>query len=773
MIVTRSWLEEYIDLSGISNQELAKRLNEIGLEVDSITEHNIPAKVVVGEVKSCQKHPDADKLNVCQVDIGSEVVQIVCGASNVVNAKYVAVATVGAVLPGDFKIKKAKLRGVESFGMICSSSELGLPDVEDGIMILDDSIGKLEVGKELNEYPKFADFVIEIELTANRGDCLSIHGVARDLAAAFKRELKDYKQTKNSNFEIDSVLSVELKDSFDGALEYLVADISECNIEFLTKLRVAFANLEPKSEIDTILAYAMHASGVLFRAYDYSKVADKDLAKLVVQKSSDYVVEVVSSSNRLSVVGVNIEDNYKAKECKKVIIEASYIEPEFVVEGVLQNKLTTDELYYNSSRGSEPDLDFGIAHLLNCLDANSSASVSSTLKIGNISSQRAIELSVAEIVSIIGQEISKDEITQILRLLKFDIKESGDKLIIEVPKAKSDIKNSYDIAEEILRIYGIDNIEARALKFEEKNRINNTYLKIKEKQLLSQRAVAAGFFEAMTYAFGSKEQQQKYGFDVLEDELDLLNPIVNELNTLRSTIVINLLNAAKQNVKYGKKSIPLFEVGSIFNSKREESEAVSFIYSGELERAGVKNSAKSKKIDFVSFVERIGAVIGEFELVKTEPKNALMHPYQSANVIKDGKEVGYIAKLHPKAAKDFGLSDTFIAEFELNSILPKHKNAKALSNYQPTTKDLSVVIDKSLNFYEVAKVLVKLKDELELLKDYYPLDIYSDESLGQKKSLTIRFTLQSDKKTLVDEDIEESMNRILNSLKESFGAELR
>ncbi len=196
MIVTRSWLNEFIDLSKVSNEKLYETFNSIGLEVDSLQQIEIAEKVVIGKILSCEKHPDADKLNVCQIDVGSGIRQIVCGAANVVDAEYVAVATIGAVLPGNFAIKHAKLRGVESEGMVCSSSELGLPDMGKGIMILDESIGELEVGKEFGSYKTVADTIIELELTANRGDCLSIYGVARDLSAALDIEMKpfEYKQ---------------------------------------------------------------------------------------------------------------------------------------------------------------------------------------------------------------------------------------------------------------------------------------------------------------------------------------------------------------------------------------------------------------------------------------------------------------------------------------------------------------------------------------------------------------------------------------------------
>ena len=769
MIVTRSWLEEYIDLSSVSNDELSRRLNEIGLEVDSLIEHKIPSKVVVGEIKSCSKHPDADKLNVCQIDVGEdELVQIVCGASNVVNARYVAVATVGSVLPGDFKIKKAKLRGVESYGMVCSSSELGLPEVEDGIMILDDSIGELQVGEELKSYPKFADTVIDIELTANRGDCLSIYGVARDLAAAFKKELKSFEDNSSCK-ELDASVEVELKDGFDGALEFALADIDEYRVNFLTKLRLAFVENDAKSDIDKILAYATHASGVILRAYNRDKVS----SKIEVVKSSDYVVEVKSDNKSLSIVGVSADDEFSADDAKNIIVEASYIDPDFVAEGVISNKLKSDSLYYNSFRGSEPDLDFGMAHIKKALCSNADAAFSKNcVKVGKEFEDKTIEVSADEINAIIGQEIAVDEIVEILENLGFKV-EAKEKLKIAVPRYRHDIKNRFDIAEEVLRIYGIDNIAAKPLYFKEENRINATYIKFRDKQLLSQRAVAAGFFEAMTYIFASKEQQEKYGFKTIDESLELVNPIVNELNTLRVTMFTNLLNAVSQNIKYGKKSIPLFEVGVVFNSKREERDVLSFVYSGELNRASIKNGAKAKMIDFGSFVDKISSVIGEFKLKQCDAKNDLMHPYQSAEVIKNEEVVGFVSKLHPKAAKDFDVADTFICELELDKILPKHKNATELSNYQPATKDLSIVVDKSLNFFDVAKVLNDLKEKLELFKDFYPLDIYSDEKLGDKKSLTIRFTLQSDQKTLSDEDIDSNMSEILEQLKSSFNAELR
>ncbi len=777
MIVTRSWLEEYIDLKDISDEDLYKRFNEIGLEVDSYKKYEIPAKVVVGEVVSCKKHPDADKLNVCEVNIGDEVVQIVCGASNVVDAKYVAVATVGAILPGNFKIKKAKLRGVESLGMICSSTELGLPELEDGIMILDDSIGELKVGEELNNYKRVADSVFELELTANRGDCNSIHGVARDLSAAFKKDLAhfEFEPKRRSPIGVAKELSI-VADEVPARLIYSICNLDELNINFLQRLRLAFVGIDVCDDIDRVLRYSMHESGVLNRAYDFDKLADGGKVSLNITKKDNSTVEVVSNKGVVSVVGVNQSDEFRAtKESKKILLECSYINPDFVIEGVSANRLDSDDLYYFSSRGSEPSVIYGVGVLQRtiCIDGEVEFS-SGDVKVGEKIQPRKMALSIKDVTDIIGFELPKSEIANTLLLLGYRMnKVDEDTFSVEVPPHAHDVKNTQDIAEEILRIYGIDNIEAKPSVVVEKNRITPTYLEYKALRDLRERAVGVGYYEALTYAFANKELLEKYGFELIEDDLELINPIVKELNTLRSTILVNLLEAASRNVKYGKKSIRLFEAGVVFNSKREESLKVAFVYSGEAQRASVINSAKAKMVDIDSFIKSLGGVIGDFELIECEAKNALMHPYISANVIKDGNVVGYLAKLHPAVAKEFSLNDTFIAEFDLEAVMPKHINAKPLSNYQAVNKDLSVVVDKDLNFYNIAKALQEFKDKQALLKDFYPLDIYSDESLGDKKSLTIRFTIQSDTNTLSDKEIEAVMGSILELLKSNFDAELR
>ncbi|NPA28531.1 MAG: phenylalanine--tRNA ligase subunit beta, partial [Epsilonproteobacteria bacterium] len=526
-----------------------------------------------------------------------------------------------------------------------------------------------------------------------------------------------------------------------------------------------------------ISLYAAHSSGVILRGYDFDKLSTSEDGRvdIKIEEVEEGIVEVRNRDNLLSIVGVNQNEEFKATNGPKILVEASYINPLKVIEGVSRKKLPTDRFYANSSKGSEPDIGFGMKHLKKSFCENGKCSYTqSSIDIGKEPESRVVTVDFKKINSIIGEEIPRSEIANILLLLGFSMSKIGDDLYaVNIPPYRHDISNIYDIAEEVLRIYGIDNIKSSPLKFVEKNRINDVYLEFRQKEALLNRAVGVGFFNAITYAFANKELLLKYKLDVVDEDIDIINPIVKELSTLRTTILLNLVEAASRNIKYGKKRVALVEIGTIFGTKREEKEVVSFLFSGEEQRASVRNRAKAKMVELSSFIEKIGGVIGDFELKSFTPTNSFFHPYMSAKVIKDNKEVGVVAKLHPKVAKDFDLDDTFLAEFNLADILPKEKKAKELSNYQPVTKDLSVVIDKDLNFYDIAKALKEFQESEPLLRDFYPLDIYSDEKLGDKKSLTIRFILQSDSKTLSDSEIEAVISSILKMLEERFGAKLR
>ncbi|MFV0481564.1 MAG: YtpR family tRNA-binding protein, partial [Campylobacteraceae bacterium] len=451
MIVTKNWLKEWIDISSISTDELCKTLNDIGLEIDSVTKHKMPEYCVVGYVKQRVQHPDADKLSVCTVDVGSEIVQIVCGAKNVAEGQFVAVSLVGAKLPNGLEIKKAKLRGVESCGMICSSTELGLPKINDGIMILSVGSYKFPAGTALREIPELNDDVIEIGLTPNRGDCLSIHGVARDLSAALNLKVKTPAALEDdvSQIGIGRVLDLRVVDKINSSLVYKVIYPKELKSNLTIDLRLAFVGIDAKSVIDKHLSYSTHASGVILRAYKGDLfVKDEDGKVDIIIKKDTNGLDIVCAENTLSCVGVFQEKETKANDDDKfLIIEASYINPEFLANHGAREIKKADSYLYRTLRGSEPELCFGINFLGYLFNTTSKVGIlAGTQQIVEDKELRRVNVDIDDMFSIIGKELPRVEIIDILNRLGFKtlVKPEQNLISVEVPHFRHDVENMQD-----------------------------------------------------------------------------------------------------------------------------------------------------------------------------------------------------------------------------------------------------------------------------------------------------------------------------------------
>jgi phenylalanyl-tRNA synthetase beta chain len=777
MIVTRSWLNEFIDLSSVCDERLYETFNAIGLEVDSMKRIEIDERVVVGEVLSVEKHPDADKLNVCQIDIGAGVRQIVCGASNVVDAKYVAVATIGAVLPENFEIKHAKLRGVESAGMVCASSELGLPDMGKGIMILDESIGELKVGEPIQSYATIADTIIELELTANRGDCLSLFGVARDLSSALNIEMNSFEPKQDDKMKLGIARIAELRSegSMEANLCYKLATIERLSNLFLVKLRLAMVGVEFNGYLEPLLAYARHTTGVIVRAYD-GGIFRNSSEKIAIEAHTcaKGLVEIRGNGTPYGMVGVHqVEVSRVSERSDMILLEASYIAPDTLVEAVSKNRMDPDPLYYQTSRGTNPNLAFGLAYMGELLRRYATFTCyEGELGLIDERKREMIVVDAQEISKIIGMEVELSKIVMILQKLGFEISRmADDNAAVSVPRFRHDICNIQDIAEEIVRIIGINNIPAKALQVDEKPRLNRVTSAYKAKRAFKHRAVGRGFYENLSYLFTDRRLLEKYHFEVVISELDLINPIAEDLNTLRTTLLINLLEAAKRNLNHTIKSIPLFEIGSIFTQNREEKEVLGVVFSGQKEEESLRNAGKPAMIDFATFIERLGGVVGSFDLVACSHQNGLIHPYQSADIVIDGRVCGFLSRLHPTAQEAFGLPVTFIAQISTDALMPTHINATAISKFQSVYKDLSIVLDREVEYREVKSALEALAHPL--IQSLYPIDIYHDEALGDQHSLTIRLAIQSMEGTLEESAIESVMEKVMGQLSTKCGAVLR
>jgi len=774
MIITRQWVQEYLDISKISTQSICKALNSIGLEVDSTNRVLIPNGVVVGHVTECEKHPDADKLNICQVDIGTKIEQIVCGAKNVAKGQLVAVATVGTILDKDFKIKKAQLRGVESNGMICSSTEIGLPKLNDGIMELDDSIGKLIIGKELNEYSLLNDETIEIELTANRGDCLSINGVARELGTYFNIQLKNIDTVVTTNNKgIGQVFDVDYDTKCESSLIYKVVDIKDFSIKLIHKLRTSTIDKLKNTDIEIAITYATHSCGVLINVYSKSIATQHDNNKVSLSiKKDENNFDTVEGNMLLSTIG--IEAGQVTENSDEVIIEASYTNPDELAQNVFDKKKKTGDVYYKASRGSEPNLTFGIDTIISLLSLNGGTIYNGSKDFINEKSETTISINNDKLNAIIGQDIPPSQTSKILTSLGFFVKQDGqDTITVTVPAFRHDIKNIADVTEEIVRIIGIDQIKSKPLLIREFNNINKTSNSLVLKNSIRTKAVANSFFETTTYVFTNKEQLERYNFPTVNSKKDILNPIVTELNTFRTTLALNLVHAVSHNVNQGFKSVGLFEIGTIFDKSRNEAKSMGFIFSGDYENEAVKNHAKPDKIDFFSFSEKIANTIGEFELEPMKKiDNSFIHPYQSANMMRGRKRIGTVYKLHPTVAADFNISnETFIAEIDFDTLHIDKVIANNISKFQASKRDLSIIAPKDLEYKEIKKAINSLR--IKEIKQYNLVDIYSDEKLGSDESLTIKFVLQSTDKTMEESEINTIIEKILNKLQKELNIGIR
>ena len=775
MIVTRNWLQEWVDIADIATEDLVNTLNRIGFEVAEVTKIDIPENVVVGRVVSCQKHPDADKLNLCMVEVGGEQLQIVCGAKNVQEAEYVAVAKIGAILPNGLEIKPVKLRGVESFGMICSSTELGLPELEKGIMILDESIGKLEVGKELREYEALQDEVIDIELTANRGDCLSVLGIARELAAVYGKNLKEiyFEDDESVKIGIGRILNIEAEKDTEANLLYKAFEAKNFSNPLLVRLRVAITGESFANSAEEFSYYIAHATGVILRIYGYRSF-EEDQPKIIVKKD-EQGFEAVYGKEKASIVGVYQFDSSKPSRNESIyILEASYIDPETISKKIYEHPHKTDWSYYRSSRGSEPRLGIGIDFAKSILSSfyKNIKLYSGSHEIRQEIEKPSIKVDFEDLDALIGFAIDRSEVVEILKALGFEIVScSEDLMVVKAPVFRHDIFNLQDVAEEIVRIFGIDNIQAKPLFFAEKNRFNVAYERYMQTRTLRTRAVAAGYFESVSYIFCNSKTLQKYGLPKVKEDLDIHNPITNEMDTLRTSLVPNLLEQVTKNVKNGKKRIKLFEIGMIFSEQREEFANMTIIASGVKEPENVLNNGKPAMMDIVSFIDDIGRIIGDFSLKNFKTDIPLVHPYQAATIVKDDKDIGRVYKLHLSIQEELEIPDTFIAEIDLDKLDLHYPKAKSYSIYQMALRDLSVLIKKDLAFEEINEVLAK-SVPVEI-KRFYPVAIYEDEQFGDKRSLTIRFAVQSDEKTLSEEEIGTIMQKVLDVLRQEFDAELR
>lgn len=744
--------------------KLCEDLSCLGLEVESCIPCVAPKNVVVGKVLEKAPHKNAEKLSVCQVDVGKEVLQIVCGAKNVAPNQFVPVALNGALI-GSTTIAKTELRGVESCGMICSSSELGFPKINDGILELDESVGELVLGKELNEYAPFNTHVLEISLTPNRGDCLSVLGIAREISAFYHTPLKPIKAL-NFTPTSDSI-TLSVGENIESYLAYYLVCNHSLKTPLNVKLSLAHNNALSENDLKNFIEFSAHFSGVILNAYSLNKTP----MDLSVKNDENNLESVYINHQKRSTIAIKHQVQKDLSEC--LLLEASYIDPislSLKLHALKDKTLQKDNaLIYRSARGSNPNLSDG----LNFLSAHLKATILESKQTKHSLKDRTLTFQLEDITEILGLAVEKEKIQSILKNLGFKVsaKEPNSKpqiLEIVAPNFRHDIKTIQDIAEEILRFVGIDNLVSKPLHCVSSKNSNPHYDTHRFFENLKHKALACGFKEVIHYVFYSKEKQQKLGFEVLEDPLELQNPITTDLNTLRTSLVCGLLDASLRNKNLGFKSIALYEKGSVYNAKREEIQKLGFLVSG-LQKKESYPDAKGKAWDFYSFAECVSKVIGDFSLERLTAQTPINHPYQSAKIIQNNEIIGVIAKIHPKVIQELDLFESYYAEIDAFKLKRPAMLLKPFSIYPSSVRDLTLIIDENTAFSKIKKAL---KDaQIPNLSEILPLDIFKESH--NSIALSVRCVIHSLEKTLNDEEVNSAVQKALEILEKEFNARLK
>jgi len=776
MIFTRGFLSEFININDVSTQDIYKALNSLGLEVDSLEHYSPPKGVKVGRVLECVKHENSDKLSVCQVDIGTgETLQIVCGAKNVCSDIFVPVATIGTKI-GDLEIKASELRGVKSQGMICSSTEIGLPKVNDGILKLDSSIGDFKIGDELGSLPFFNDDIFEIDITPNRGDCINIYGIAREIGAYFNLKMKNFEEPKEADnaMGIGRILQISHQGQLDSSYMFKACEVSDDELPLKISLRNAQNSLLSTNNGSNLANYITLVTGVIITPYHESETikSGEDKKKIEIRKENG--IDTVFGLKKLSSTGISVESmDHKSG---LMFFEASYTPPNVVSQIAFEKKpKKTQEVFYRSSRGSNPNLKFGIDYLTKTLlETGFCKLYSGTHEVMQKPEKRSINVSAETISLAIGMEIQKQQIVNILKKLNFDVEVSGsgDSMVVGIPEFRHDIHTIQDITEEIVRVMGIDNIISIPTTLKEERKLGDGYEEFKKRSYFRKNAAGCGFNETIHFVFNHKEKLKKFGFETIDESIDISNPITGELNTLRPTLLLHLLESVQRNKNSGKGSISLFEIGSVYNKDRDESTKMAFIHSGAREKDSLNNCGKAKNYTFFEFAQKISDIIGSFEIKESEKiPNKLVHPYQYGDIFMCGVKAGVISKLHPDITEEYGIDDGYICEIDFEKIPFAKKIAKEYSKLPKSERDLSIVIEKSLPYSDIKNVIIATKQEL--VTRFYPVDIYEIPESENEISLTIRFELESKEKSLTEEEIHNVVTAIFENLNNKLKVKMR
>ena len=799
MIITIPWLKEHLKTKA-SEIEIIDTLTNIGLEVEGVKENfGELAEFKIAKILKAEKHPNADKLKVCDVNVGGkEIIKVVCGAPNARDGLITIYAPPGAIIPKtNFQLKVAKIRGVESKGMLCSPSELNISNESDGIIELKNK--EREIGKSY--FKNKAEKAIDISITPNRADCLGIRGIARDLSATGIGKFLPIKKKKFKKLIKNQIKTTIAKDPNQGCLAFggcYIKGISNKESPEWLKNKILALGLRPISAVVDVTNYVMFDLNRPLHAYDADKI-DKEI---IVRNSKDgeefealdnkkYKLKkgmcVISDKSRVLGLGGIIGGTSTSTkfETKNILLESAYFSPPSIRKTARDLNLNTDAKY-RFERGVDPNsiidgLELG-ARLITQICGGQASKFIVTGK--NSQKSKSINFEIDKFKNLIGIPISINEAQKIFLSLGFKCKKGKKDLKIEIPSWRPDINQDVDLIEELIRIKGFKNIN---LIEPEKKRENET-LNYKQKLFhLSQRSLASkGFMETVTWSFTDSKIDKQ--FSKGEKEIPIFNPISSDLDVLRRSIFSNLAIHLKKNQDRGYEDLSLFEIGPTFFGKNpgEQQIVVGALKSGKVNRKSWIEKERSLdvfdiKSDVIKTLIEIG--IDEQSLFVSDNTKQCYHPGRSGSVTlksEKGPHLAYFGEIHPAIIKNLDFKETNIYGLEIflkNIPEPKKKIRQSkksfqASDFQKSERDFAFVIDKIFKIGLLEKIIKEIDNNI--IKDVVTFDIYKGENIPKdKKSVAINVTLQADDKTLSEKDLDQISKKIIEVVREKTGATIR
>lgn len=788
------WLKEYSDIN-VDTKTLADKLTMTGSKVETIEEKGNDIKnVVVGKILEIKKHPDADKLVVTQVDVGTERVQIVTGAKNIKEGDLVPIAKDNSYLPGGVNIKKGLLRGIESCGMMCSIGELNLDiadypeQIEDGIMILPAKYEK-DIGKDIVEVLNLREDILDFEITSNRPDCFSIEGLGRETAVSLGEKFKN--PHKDLNKEVKDVKEIEgLKVDIEApglCYRYIARVLKDVKIgespEWM-KRRLKAAGVRAINNIVDITNYVMLEIGEPMHAFDINSVEGKHI--IVRRAKENEVITTLDEKERkldstmlviadekkpVAVAGVMGGANSGITDATKtVVFEAAVFNRGSVRLTAKKIGLRT-EASTRYEKGLSPEIAIRAINRAIELAKEMGAGTPVEAKIDiypNKEKKTIIKFEPERINHLLGLNIPKEKMVRILEELEIEV--NGDTL--EIPYFRTDLQKTADIAEEVIRIYGYDKLESTLINAEstigEKNKLQKLQDRVKD--LL----VTKGFSEMYSFSFMSEEDFKKCNLDFAK-AIKISNPLGEDYSLMRTEMMPTVLQSISTNYKKKNKNVKLFEMGRTYSDEEENMKR------GEIptEIDQIAFAMYGEKIDFYvakGIIENILEVanIARYQIVRGEDAN--LHPGRSAQILIGKDSIAKFGEVHPQITENYGIGETvYYAVLDINKFAKYGKDNKKyvpIPKFPAIERDIAIVVDEEIEVGQIEAIIVKrAKNILETLKLF---DVYRNEKLGEnKKSVAYELIFRAKDKTLTDDEITGTMDAIMADLKNTINAELR